>query len=57
MYPLPPEIPTENDYFPSEILHTNDKWTIRNWEFLCRGYDEEVIIKEAIRAIRTDGKA
>lgn len=43
--------PVEN-CFPAHFIHTNDKWTLRNWNYLNRGYEDEGFIKDAITKIR-----
>jgi O-methyltransferase len=54
MYPDSSEIPAKNYCFPTDIIHTNDKWTLRNWGLLWRGFDDEAVIKNAIQAVRAN---
>lgn len=46
-----PNTPPEN-CFPTYFIHTNDKWTRANWDYLKRGYADEAYIKESIVKIR-----
>lgn len=46
-----PTAPREN-CFPTYFIHTNDKWTLANWDYLNRGYADEAYIKEAITKVR-----
>lgn len=53
VFPPPPEVAPEHYCFPADVVHSNDKWTLRRWEYLRRGYDDEVAIKDAIQSIRS----
>jgi hypothetical protein len=54
VYSTLPEIPPKNYCFPTDVIHTNDKWTLRDWHLLWRGFDDEVVIKDAIQAVRAN---
>ena len=53
LFPHPPELAPAHYCFPPDIVHSNDKWTLRNWESLRRGYDDEAAMKAAIESIRS----
>ena len=42
----------KNYTFPSNFIHTNDKFTLKKLKYLIRGYDNEIEIQKHIKNIR-----